>query len=183
MIEVIRQRGVNLPKRKMGMLKMNLIRAPTVCDVVQDNFDDLHICVVNPRPPLSVKVNVARCVNCIHGFILLLPPRLLQICPKHNAFHCIPFAIPDRASVALCRTIMAARPPSIPAIRPHDTKMEIAPTWRRWNHGLPASPGFLPSKAGGGSGSCFKCVKMTRPANTIPSPNAARLMKNNFKEG
>lgn len=48
---------------------MNLVRAPAVSDVIQDNLNDLDVGVINPSPPLSVTVHVARCVNGAHGCI------------------------------------------------------------------------------------------------------------------
>jgi len=59
MIKVIGKRGVDLPERKMLMLNMDFVRAPTVRNVVQRDFDYLDVRVVNPGPPFGVTVNVA----------------------------------------------------------------------------------------------------------------------------
>src|SRR5580658_4304864 len=71
MIEVKGKRGVNLPQRKMRMLNMDFVRAPTVRDVVQHDFDNLDVGVVNPSPPFGVTVNVAQCFNGIHALLSL----------------------------------------------------------------------------------------------------------------
>ena len=40
------------------MLEMNFFGTPAVREFVQDNFDDLHVRIVNPRDPYLIKVNV-----------------------------------------------------------------------------------------------------------------------------
>jgi hypothetical protein len=69
MVEVKRKCGMNLAKRKMRMLNVDFVRAPSVRDMVQRDFDNLDVRVVNPRPPFDVTVNVARCFNGIHGVL------------------------------------------------------------------------------------------------------------------
>ena len=69
MIEVKRKRRVDLHKRKMRMLKLDFIRAPTAREMDQRDFDYLDVGVVNPRPSFGVPVNVACRFNDIHGFL------------------------------------------------------------------------------------------------------------------
>jgi hypothetical protein len=42
------------------MLEMNFLGTPAVRESVQDNFDDFHVRIVNPRDSRLIKVNVCR---------------------------------------------------------------------------------------------------------------------------
>src|ERR1039458_4650433 len=85
----------------MRMLNMDLVRAPAVSDVVQDDFDDLDIVVANPGPPFGVPVNVARCVNGIHGFLASSPPTYYGFGRKTKRFAL--FFAHERVAIVLRR--------------------------------------------------------------------------------
>ncbi len=50
----------------MWMLDVDFIRAPAIGEVIQHNFDNLGVAIVNPGPPFGVKVNMVRCRNSVH---------------------------------------------------------------------------------------------------------------------
>lgn len=76
---------MNLAKGKMWVLKMDLVRAPAISEVVQNHFDDLGICIVNPCPPFCITVNVVGGFNGIHGTVIVRGS-LVQFWPKENPF-------------------------------------------------------------------------------------------------
>src|SRR5258708_11508795 len=55
---VIGKRAVDLCQRQMRMLKVNLLRAPTICHLIQNNFRDLYFCAGNPCHILTIKFDL-----------------------------------------------------------------------------------------------------------------------------
>src|SRR6267378_4218780 len=58
MIVVVSQRGMNLRQGKVRMLVMHLFGAPAVRQVIEDDFNDLDVSVINPRTAFSVDPNM-----------------------------------------------------------------------------------------------------------------------------
>lgn len=79
---------MNLRERKVRMLDMDFVRAPTVRDMVQYDFDNLRVCIIDPCPPFGVTVDMARCGNGGHGFFNIAA-KLLRIGAKDKHFRCI----------------------------------------------------------------------------------------------
>lgn len=51
--------GVDLGQGEMGVLKMDLLRAPSVCDHVQGDLEDLSVGPVDPRHAPVVDLDVS----------------------------------------------------------------------------------------------------------------------------
>src|SRR5436190_13649013 len=66
MIVIPRKSGVNLGKRKMRMIFVNRLRAPTVGDMIENNFNNLNIGIVHPRSPLRIDLDVRDNCRCRH---------------------------------------------------------------------------------------------------------------------
>ena len=49
MIVIPRQRGINLGEREVRMVLLNRLGVPAVGEMVEDDFDDLDVRVVNPK--------------------------------------------------------------------------------------------------------------------------------------
>ena len=73
MIVVMGQRRVNLRQRQVRMLQGHLLRAGAVRQPVLDHLDDFHVRVVNPRPPLRVRVDVGNGFGGNHGGTVCVP--------------------------------------------------------------------------------------------------------------
>ena len=59
MIEIIGERRVNLRQRQVRVLKMNFLRTVAMRQMLQDNFDDFDVSVVDPRDAFGVETNVS----------------------------------------------------------------------------------------------------------------------------
>ena len=63
MIEIVRERSVDLSQRKMRILEMNFLRTVSVREMVEHDFNNLDVCVVDPRHARFIYPNVtgSRC--------------------------------------------------------------------------------------------------------------------------
>ena len=57
-IVIPRERGIYLGKRKVRMVLLNRLGIPAVTEVVERDFDDLDVGVVNPRASRFIEANV-----------------------------------------------------------------------------------------------------------------------------
>jgi len=67
MVVIPRQCGIDLGERKVRMILLNRLGVPTVAQMVERDFNDLDVGVVNPRPALVIEVNVRLFLNRLHA--------------------------------------------------------------------------------------------------------------------
>lgn len=66
---VVGQCRVNLGKAELWVLPVDFFRAPSVSDVIANDFDDLDIGVIDPSTAIAVDHDVGVEFNCcVHAF-------------------------------------------------------------------------------------------------------------------
>lgn len=95
MVVIVGEGRMNLRQRKVWVLKVYFCWTPAVGHMVEHDFDDFHIGIINPSHASIVKMNVC----CFYGWNGLSPPNYMCTVIAFLEFEHLVLILPDSLQI------------------------------------------------------------------------------------